>query len=57
MEQTSRYRLHFALFVAVFLAGFSHIYLTEILHYNGLPMNAQFVIDAVNEDMAKGEAA
>ena len=31
--------------------------LTEILHYNGLPMNAQFVIDAVNEDMAKGVAA
>jgi 2-oxoglutarate ferredoxin oxidoreductase subunit alpha len=31
--------------------------LTEILHYNGLPMNAQFVIDAVNEDVAKGEAA
>jgi 2-oxoglutarate ferredoxin oxidoreductase subunit alpha len=31
--------------------------LSEILHYNGLPMNAQFVIDAVNEDMAKGEAA
>jgi 2-oxoglutarate ferredoxin oxidoreductase subunit alpha len=31
--------------------------LTEILHYNGLPMNAQFVVDAVNQDMAKGEAA
>jgi len=31
--------------------------LNEILHYNGLPMTAQFVIDAVHEDMAKGEAA
>lgn len=34
-----------------------HEDLSEILHYNGLPMNAQFVIDAVNQDMAKGEAA
>jgi 2-oxoglutarate ferredoxin oxidoreductase subunit alpha len=31
--------------------------LTEILHYNGLPMSAQFVVDAVNQDMARGEAA
>ena len=31
--------------------------LTEILHYNGLPMHAEFVVDAVHEDMAKGEAA
>ena len=31
--------------------------LTEILHYNGLPMNAGFVVDAINQDMAKGEAA
>jgi 2-oxoglutarate ferredoxin oxidoreductase subunit alpha len=31
--------------------------LIEILHYNGLPVNAQFVVDAINEDMAKGEAA
>ena len=31
--------------------------LNEILHYNGLPMTAQFVIDAVHEEMAKGEAA
>jgi 2-oxoglutarate ferredoxin oxidoreductase subunit alpha len=31
--------------------------LTEILHYNGLPMNAGFVVDAVHQDMAKGEAA
>ncbi len=31
--------------------------LSEILHYNGLPMTAQFVIDAVHEEMAKGEAA
>jgi len=31
--------------------------LTEILHYNGLPMNAAFVIDAVNQDIAQGEAA
>ena len=31
--------------------------LTEILHYNGLPLTAGFVVDAVNQDMAKGEAA
>ena len=31
--------------------------LTEILHYNGLPMNAAFVTDAINQDLAKGEAA
>ena len=31
--------------------------LNEILHYNGLPMTAQFVIDGVHEEMAKGEAA
>jgi 2-oxoglutarate ferredoxin oxidoreductase subunit alpha len=31
--------------------------LTEILHYNGLPMNAGFVVNAINQDMAKGEAA
>jgi len=31
--------------------------LIEILHYNGLPMNAQFVVDAVNVDFVKGEAA
>ncbi len=31
--------------------------LTSILHYNGLPMNAQVVIDAIIADMAKGEAA
>ncbi|MEJ2139481.1 MAG: 2-oxoacid:acceptor oxidoreductase subunit alpha [Gammaproteobacteria bacterium] len=34
-----------------------HEDLISILHYNGLPMNAQFVIDAINEDMAKGVAA
>ncbi len=31
--------------------------LNEILHYNGLPMNAQFVVDAVSVDLAKGKAA
>ena len=31
--------------------------LTEILHYNGLPMYAAFVTDAINQDLAKGEAA
>ncbi len=31
--------------------------LNEILHYNGLPMTAGFVVDAVNQEMAKGEAA
>jgi len=31
--------------------------LAEILHYNGLPMNAQFVVDAVNVDLVKGKAA
>jgi 2-oxoglutarate ferredoxin oxidoreductase subunit alpha len=31
--------------------------LTEILHYNGLPMDAAFVTDAINQDLAKGEAA
>ncbi|MBT8422154.1 MAG: 2-oxoacid:acceptor oxidoreductase subunit alpha [Gammaproteobacteria bacterium] len=31
--------------------------LGEILHYNGLPMTAGFVIDAVSADMAKGVAA
>ncbi len=31
--------------------------LVEILHYNGLPMNAQFVVDAVSVDLAKGKAA
>jgi 2-oxoglutarate ferredoxin oxidoreductase subunit alpha len=31
--------------------------LTEILHYNGLPMNAGFVVDAINLDLAKGVAA
>jgi 2-oxoglutarate ferredoxin oxidoreductase subunit alpha len=28
-----------------------------VLHYNGLPMTAGFVIDAVNEDLARGVAA
>ena len=31
--------------------------LSSILHYNGLPMTAGFVVDAVNQDMARGEAA
>jgi len=31
--------------------------LNEILHYNGLPMTAGFVTDAISADMAKGEAA
>ena len=31
--------------------------LEEILHYNGLPLNAEFVVDAINQDLAKGEAA
>jgi 2-oxoglutarate ferredoxin oxidoreductase subunit alpha len=31
--------------------------LNEILHYNGLPMTAGFITDAVNAYMAKGEAA
>ncbi len=29
----------------------------SILHYNGLPMTAGFVVDAVNEDLARGKAA
>ncbi|MDG1463313.1 MAG: 2-oxoacid:acceptor oxidoreductase subunit alpha, partial [Gammaproteobacteria bacterium] len=29
----------------------------SILHYNGLPMTAGFVTDAVNQDLARGEAA
>ncbi len=31
--------------------------LSPVLHYNGLPLNAEFVVDSINEDMAKGEAA
>ena len=31
--------------------------LVSMLHYNGLPMDAKFVVDAINEKMAKGEAA
>ena len=31
--------------------------LTEVLHYNGLPMNAAFVVEAINQDLARGEAA
>ena len=31
--------------------------LSEVLHYNGLPMNAQYIVDAINQDLAKGEAA
>jgi hypothetical protein len=31
--------------------------LVEILHYNGLPTKASFIIDAINQDLAKGEAA
>jgi 2-oxoglutarate ferredoxin oxidoreductase subunit alpha len=31
--------------------------LTQILHYNGLPLNAEFVVEAINQDLAKGEAA
>jgi 2-oxoglutarate ferredoxin oxidoreductase subunit alpha len=31
--------------------------LVPVLHYNGLPMDATFVVRAVNEDLAKGEAA
>jgi 2-oxoglutarate/2-oxoacid ferredoxin oxidoreductase subunit alpha len=29
----------------------------SVLHYNGLPMTAGFVVDAVNADLARGEAA
>ena len=31
--------------------------LNEILHYNGLPLTAGFVVDAIHADLAKGEAA
>ncbi len=31
--------------------------LNEILHYNGLPLTANFVVDAIHADLAKGEAA
>ncbi|MEC9375540.1 MAG: 2-oxoacid:acceptor oxidoreductase subunit alpha, partial [Pseudomonadota bacterium] len=29
----------------------------EILHYNGLPLNAEFVVDAINQDLDEGVAA
>jgi 2-oxoglutarate ferredoxin oxidoreductase subunit alpha len=31
--------------------------LTSLLHYNGMPLNAEFVIDKVLEKYAKGQAA
>jgi 2-oxoglutarate ferredoxin oxidoreductase subunit alpha len=31
--------------------------LTEVLHYNGLPVTASFVVDAIHRDLAKGVAA
>jgi len=31
--------------------------LASVLHYNGLPMTAGFVLDAINQDLARGEAA
>ncbi|MDP6617053.1 MAG: 2-oxoacid:acceptor oxidoreductase subunit alpha, partial [Gammaproteobacteria bacterium] len=31
--------------------------LTEVLHYNGLPVTAGFVVDAIHQDLAKGVAA
>jgi len=31
--------------------------LCAVLHYNGLPMTAGFVVDAINQDLARGEAA
>jgi len=31
--------------------------LVPLLHYNGMPMNAGFVVDKVLEEIAKGRAA
>jgi len=31
--------------------------LVPVLHYNGLPLNAAVVVDAINEDLARGQAA
>ena len=31
--------------------------LVPVLHYNGLPLTADVVFDAVNEDLKKGVAA
>ena len=31
--------------------------LVPVLHYNGLPLNAAAVVDAINEDLARGQAA
>jgi 2-oxoglutarate ferredoxin oxidoreductase subunit alpha len=31
--------------------------LVPVLHYNGLPINAAAIVDGINADMAKGEAA
>ena len=31
--------------------------LVPVLHYNGLPINASAIVNAINQDLAKGEAA
>jgi 2-oxoglutarate ferredoxin oxidoreductase subunit alpha len=31
--------------------------LVPVLHYDGLPLTAGFVVDAVNADLARGKAA
>ena len=31
--------------------------LIPVLHYNGLPINAGFITDRINQDMARGRAA
>jgi len=31
--------------------------LVPVLHYNGLPLNSEFVVSSINQDLAKGEAA
>jgi 2-oxoglutarate ferredoxin oxidoreductase subunit alpha len=31
--------------------------LVPMLHYDGMPINAEFVIDSVEEQLAKGRAA
>ncbi len=31
--------------------------LISVLHYNGLPINAAAIVDAINQDLARGQAA
>jgi 2-oxoglutarate ferredoxin oxidoreductase subunit alpha len=38
-------------------AGISQTKLISMLHYDGLPLNASFVVDSVVEEIAKGRAA